>query len=86
MSKLVPLEDKILIVAEEKTKSLVLKPETKEKDRPTKGKVIDTGPEYKGSVKKGDTVFFMKFSVEAIEYNGVEHYVAIPADLLAIEK
>ena len=86
MSKLIPLENKILIVAEEKTKSLVLKPETKEKDRPTKGKIVALGTKYEGQAKVGDMVYFLKFNVESIESGGKEYFIAIPEDLLAIEK
>lgn len=81
-----PLENRILLVAEEQIKSLVLRPETKEKDRPTKGKIVALGKKYEGEAKVGDTVYFLKFNVESIESGGKEYFVAIPEDLLAIEK
>lgn len=81
-----PLENRILLTAIDKKTSPVMKADNKEKDRPTKGVVVSVGSKYEGEVKKGDTVFFLKYNVEAIEANGVEYFIAIPEDLLAIHK
>jgi co-chaperonin GroES (HSP10) len=81
-----PLQNRILLSAESKKESPVMKADNKEKDRPTKGKVVACGSEYKGEVKKGDVCFFLKFNVESIESNGIEYFVALPEDLLATEK
>ena len=90
-----PLADHILIEPislEEKTKTGILLPETAEKERPEKGKVIAVGPGKKTSagkiiplsVKKGDIVLFTKYGPNEIKINDKEYLIAKEEDILAI--
>lgn len=90
-----PLADHILIEPislEEKTKTGILLPETAEKERPEKGKVIAVGPGKKTSagkiiplsVEKGDIVLFTKYGPNEIKINDKEYLIAKEEDILAI--
>ncbi|MBI1974930.1 MAG: co-chaperone GroES [Parcubacteria group bacterium] len=95
-----PLSDHIFIqsLEEEKTtKSGIVLPDTAEKERPVRGKVVAVGPgrrNEKGalmplSVKVGDTVLFKKYGPDEIELvdaggNKVEYLAAREEDILAI--
>ncbi len=93
--KIKPLADHILIepiVRDEKTKTGILLPETIEKERPEQGKVIAVGPGKKTSsgkilsleVKKGDIVFFTKYSPNEIKVDNKEYLIVKAEDVLAI--
>lgn len=98
--KITPLSDHVFIesLEEEKTtKSGIVIPDTAEKEKPVKGKVIAVGPgrrNEKGelvpmSVKVGNIVLFKKYGPDEIELtdaNGkkVEYLVASEEDILAI--
>jgi len=80
-------------LAEEKTtKSGIVLPETSEKEKPVKGKVLAIGPgklNDKGeriamSVKVGDTVLFKKYGPDEIEIEGKKYLVGDEEDILAI--
>lgn len=90
-----PLSNHIFIepVEEEKTTKFgIVLPETAEKERPIKGKVLAVGPgklNDKGervviSVKVGDTVLFKKYGPDEIEIEGKKYLVAEENDILAI--
>lgn len=90
-----PLSNHILIepdIKEEKTESGILLPETAEKDRPEKGKVIAVGPGRKTSsgkiipldVKRGDRVIFTKYGPNEIEIEDKKYLIAREDDILAI--
>lgn len=90
-----PLGDRLLIepAEEEKTtKSGIVLPDTAEKERPIKGKVIATGPgkrNEKGdivpmNVKVGDTVLFRKYGPDEMEIEGKKYLVGREEDILAI--
>lgn len=90
-----PLADHILIEPislEEKTKTGILLPETAEKEKPEKGKIIAVGPGKKTSagkiiplsVKKGDIVLFTKYGPNEIKINDKEYLIAKEEDILAI--
>lgn len=90
-----PLSNHLFIepIEEEKiTQSGIVLPETVEKEKPIRGKIIAVGPgkaDEKGgrlpmSVKVGDIVLFKKYGPDEIEINGKKHLVGDEDDILAI--
>ena len=89
-----PLSDHIILepVREEKKKGGIILPETMEKERPQKGKVIAVGPGKIGEdgkrhpmeLKKGDVVLFTKYGPNEIKVDDKEYLVAREDDILAI--
>lgn len=90
-----PLSNHLFIepIEEEKiTKSGIVLPDTVEKEKPVKGKVIAVGPgklNEKGeiismSVKVGDNVLFKKYGPDEIEIDGKKYLVGDEDDVLAI--
>lgn len=90
-----PLSNHVFLesVGEEKTtKSGIVIPDTAEKEKPMKGKVLAVGPgklNEKGervplSVKVGDTVLFKKYGPDEIEIDGKKYLVGEEEDILAI--
>lgn len=95
--KIKPLSDNILIEPEkekEKTIGGILLPDTAEKGRPEKGKVVAVGPGKMTSsgkvmpmeVKKGDVVLFTKYGPTEIKMvdEKKEYLIAKQDDILAI--
>jgi chaperonin GroES len=93
--KIIPLADYVLIEPikeEEKTKAGILLPESAEKEKPEKGKVIAVGPgrrDEKGnlipiSVKVGQTVLFKKYGPDEIKVDDKEYLICKEEDILAI--
>jgi chaperonin GroES len=93
--KIKPLADFVLIEPikeEEKTKAGILLPETAEKEKPEKGKVIAVGPgriDDKGkliplSVKPGQKVLFKKYGPDEIKVDDKEYLICKEEDILAI--
>ena len=93
--KLKPLSNNLILeaVEEEKTtKSGIFLPETAEKEKPTKAKVVAVGDgklNEKGeripmSVKVGDTVLFKKYGPDEVELEGKKYLIAEETDILAI--
>ena len=95
--KIKPLADNVLIEPEkeeEKTKSGILLPDTAEKGRPEKGKVVAVGPGRTNSqgkvvplsVKKGDVVLFTKYGPTEIKKvdDKKDYLIAKEDDILAI--
>lgn len=90
-----PLSNHIFLkpVEEEKTtKTGIVLPETVEKEKPMKGKVMAVGPgklNEKGervpmSVKVGDKVLFKKYGPDEVEVEGEKYLVGDEEDILAI--
>jgi chaperonin GroES len=90
-----PLSNRVFIepLEEEKiTKSGIVLPDTAEKEKPVRGKILATGPgklNEKGervpmSVKIGDTVLFKKYGPDEIEIEGKKYLVGEEEDILAI--
>lgn len=90
-----PLSNRVFIepLEEEKTtKSGIVLPDSAEKEKPIKGKVLATGPgkvNEKGeripmSVKVGDMVLFKKYGPDEIEIEGKKYLVGDEDDILAI--
>ena len=95
MKNIKPLSDHIFIepVEEEKTtESGIVIPDTADKERPMKGKVLAVGPgkrDERGelvpmSVKVGDMVLFKKYGPDEIEIDGKSYLVGREDDVLAI--
>ncbi|MGC8775966.1 MAG: co-chaperone GroES [Minisyncoccia bacterium] len=90
-----PLSNHLFIepIEEEKTtKSGIVLPETAEKERPIRGRIIAIGPgklNEKGeripmSVKVGDIVLFKKYGPDEVELDGKKYLVGDEDDILAI--
>jgi chaperonin GroES len=90
-----PLSSHIFLeaVEEEKTtKSGIVIPDTADKEKPVKGRVVAVGPgklNDKGermpmSVKIGDMVLFKKYGPDEIEFDGKKYLVGEEEDILAI--
>jgi chaperonin GroES len=90
-----PLSNHVFLkpVEEEKTtKAGIVLPDTMEKEKPMKGKVVATGPgklNEKGervpmAVKVGDTVLFKKYGPDEVEMNGEKYLVGDEDDILAV--
>ena len=90
-----PLSNHLFIepIEEEKaTKSGIVLPDTAEKEKPIKGKVLAVGPgklNEKGerlpmSVKINDIVLFKKYGPDEIEIDGKKYLVGDEDDILAI--
>ncbi|MFA5084187.1 MAG: co-chaperone GroES [Candidatus Paceibacterota bacterium] len=81
-----PLEE------EQKTQSGIVLPDTAEKEKPVKGKVVAVGPgkfSDKGerlamTVKVGDMVLFKKYGPDEIEIDDKKYLVGEEEDILAI--
>ena len=81
-----PLEE------EKTTKSGIVIPDSAEKERPTRGKVVAVGPGKRDedgdvmpmSVKVGDTVLFKKYGPDEVEFDGKKYLVGDEDDILAI--
>jgi chaperonin GroES len=90
-----PLSNRVFIepIEESKTtKSGIVLPDSAEKEKPIKGKVLVTGPgkmNEKGesvpmSVKAGDVVLFKKYGPDEIEIDGKKYLVGDEDDIIAI--
>ena len=98
MAKIKPLGDRVLIepLREEKRKGGIILPDTVEKERPEKGKIVAVGPgkvddngkKIPMSVKKGDKVLFTKYGPNEIKIDSPagekEYLIAREEDILAI--
>ena len=95
MSTLKPLHDQLIVKAdspEQVTASGIILPDTVDKERPEKGKVISVGPgrfsesghRLAMSVKAGDQVLFKKYAPDEIKLEGEEYLIIAESDVLAI--
>ncbi len=90
-----PLSNHVFIepmADDKKTKSGIVIPDTAEKERPVKGKILATGPgkfNERGermamSVKVGDVVLFKKYGPDEIEIDGQKYLVGDEDDVLGV--
>jgi chaperonin GroES len=90
-----PLSSHIFLeaVEEEKTtKSGIVIPDTADKEKPVKGRVVAVGPgklndngeRMPMSVKINDMVLFKKYGPDEIEFDGKKYLVGEEEDILAI--
>ena len=94
--KLKPLGDRVIlepVTEEKKSKGGIILPETVDKERPEKGRVVAVGPgkfDEDGkkrihlSVKKGDVVLFTKYGPNEVKIDGKQYLIAREEDILAI--
>jgi chaperonin GroES len=89
-----PLDDRVLIKqskAEEKTAGGIVLPDTA-KEKPQRGRVIaagpgkllDSGQRAKMSLKKGDEVFYGKYSGTEVKIDGENYVILKESDVLAV--
>lgn len=93
-----PLSDHLLLepLKEEKKKGGIILPDTVDKERPEKGKIIAVGPgrwansptgegkRVPMEVKKGQVVLFKKYGPDEIKVDEKEYLIAREEDVLAI--
>jgi chaperonin GroES len=90
-----PLSNHILLEAAEEekvTKSGIVIPDTADKERPTKGKVLAVGPGKRDdsgnliplNIKVGDSVLFRKYGLDDLELDGKKYLIGSEDDVLAI--
>ena len=95
MSKLTPLNDKVIVkaISEEKTtESGIVLPDTVDKERPEQGEIIAVGPGKMSdngqrqtmSVSVGQKVLFTKYAPNEIKIDEEEYLVISESDILAI--
>lgn len=91
--KIKPLRDQVLLepLKEERKKGGIILPETVQKERPEKAKVIAVGPGRIAdgklvpmSLKKGDVVLFTKYGPNEIKVDEKEYLIAREEDILAV--
>ncbi|MDD3646924.1 MAG: co-chaperone GroES [Candidatus Dojkabacteria bacterium] len=96
-TKVTPLGANILVepVSEEsKTASGIVLPDTVDKEKPQKGKVValgtgkvtDDGKKVPFNVKIGDIVIFKKYSPDEMEIEDKEYLIMTEEDILAVLK
>jgi chaperonin GroES len=89
-----PLEDRVLVKqseAEEKTAGGIVLPDTA-KEKPQRGKVIavgagkilDSGERAPVGVRKGDEVYYAKYSGTEIKIDGENYVILRESDILAV--
>jgi len=95
MSKIQPVNDYILIepeTAEEKTASGIYIPDTADKEKPQKAKVVAVGPGKMGkdgkreemSVKEGDTILYSKYGPTEVKLGEEEYFFIQDSDVIAV--
>jgi len=95
MTYIQPLHDRVFLEAIEEdrvTKSGIVLPDTAEKERPIKGRVVavgrgkrnDQGEIMPLTVKVGDIALFKKYGPDEVELEGKKYLVAEESDILAI--
>lgn len=93
--KLKPLADRLLveaISADEITKAGIILPDTVDKEKPEKGRVValgsgkllDNGTRLAWEVKVGDVVFFKKYAPDEIKVDDTEYLILSESDILAV--
>ena len=91
-----PLADRVVIepiVEDETSASGIVIPDTADKDKPQKGKVLAVGPGkmdhgtlVKSEVKVGDMVLFTQYGPTEFKIDGKEVLIGSAADILAVLK
>ncbi len=84
-----PINDRVVVkpaVAEEKTKSGIIIPDTA-KEKPQRGEVIAVGPGKEGNamtVKAGDIVLYGKYAGQEVTIDGADYLIMREDDILVI--
>lgn len=93
--KLRPLADRLIveaISADEVTKAGIILPDTVDKEKPEKGRVValgsgkllDDGQRLAWEVKVGDVVFFKKYAPDEIKVDDKDYLILAESDILAV--
>lgn len=93
--KLQPLSDRLIVEAvteNEVTKAGIILPETIDKEKPERGRVIAMGPgkmmddgkRLAMDVKVGDMVIFKKYAPDEIKIDGKDYLILSESDIMAI--
>ncbi len=93
--KLKPLSDRLIVEPlneDSVTQAGIILPDTVDKEKPEKGKVISVGPgkvldngnTHPMSVKVGDIVLFKKYSPDEVKIDDKEYLVISESDILAV--
>lgn len=93
--KLRPLADRLLVEAiseDEITKAGIILPDTVDKEKPEKGRIValgsgkllDNGQRLAWEVKVGDVVFFKKYAPDEIKVDDKEYLILSESDILAV--
>ena len=93
--KLKPLGNRIIvepITEQETTKSGIILPDTVDKERPEKGRVVAVGPgklnedgkRVQLEIKKGQVVLFKKYGPDEIKVGDKEYYIIKEENILAV--
>lgn len=93
-----PIGDRVLVKPEEvgdtKSPGGIIIPDTAQKEKPERGKVIAVGPGKRGdggdlipvSVKAGDIVIFSKYGYDEVKIGDEEYYIISESNILAVVK
>lgn len=93
--KLEPLGDRIIVEAiEETSKSGFVVPETMDKEKPQRGKVVAVGKGKVGddgkvipmNVKVGDIIVFRKYAPDEFKIDGETYLILSESDVIALVK
>mgnify|MGYP003394810606 CR=1 FL=1 len=90
-----PLGDRVVVKPFEKEEKIsatgIIIPDTVDKEKPMKGKVVAVGPgRYDDGdllpmgVKEGQTVLFSKYGYDEVKVDGVEYYILSESQILAV--
>lgn len=90
-----PLGDRIVVAPIEKEETTsaagIIIPDTVDKEKPAKGKVVAVGPgKYDDgslvpmTVKVGQTILFSKYGYDEVKYEGKEYFILAESQILAI--
>jgi len=93
-----PVGDRILVKPEEpsdeRSPAGIIIPDTAQKEKPERGRVIAVGPGKRGddnelipvAVKVGDTVMFSKYGYDEVKIDDEEYYIISESNILAVIK
>ena len=96
--KVMPLADRVLVKPEElgheKTASGIIIPDTAQKEKPERGRVMAVGEGKRNDegnvlpmrIKVGDTVMFSKYGYDAVKIDDEDYYIVNESNILAIIK
>lgn len=90
-----PLGDRVVVQPIDKEEKVsasgIIIPDTADKEKPMKGKVVAVGPgKYDEDtlvpmqVKVGQTVLFSKYGYDEVKVEGVEYYILSESQVLAV--
>ena len=93
--KLQPLSDRLIVEAiseDEVTKAGIILPDTVDKEKPERGRVVSIGPgkmmddgkRMPIDVKVGDVVIFKKYAPDEVKIDGKEYLILSESDIMAV--